>query len=86
NKLYLVDSAGPLNTLGAKQHHVNPEAMGQDMINALVSSEDKVKYSRYLLRSYIEDNRKAPCSDHAIEAREAERDDDEDENLRIHND
>ncbi|MQM22261.1 hypothetical protein Taro_055311, partial [Colocasia esculenta] len=33
-------------------------AVGQDMINALVSGEDKVKYSRYLLRSYIEDNRK----------------------------
>ncbi|MQL87898.1 hypothetical protein Taro_020439 [Colocasia esculenta] len=60
--------------------------VGQDMINAFVSGEDKVKYSRYLLRSYIEDNRKAPHLDHAIEAREAERDDDEDENLCIHDD
>lgn len=33
-------------------------AIGQDMINLLVSEEDKEKYARYLLRSYIEDNRK----------------------------
>lgn len=33
-------------------------AIGQDMINLLASDEDKEKYSRYLLRSYIEDNRK----------------------------
>lgn len=33
-------------------------AVGQDMINVLASDEDKEKYSRYLLRSYIEDNRK----------------------------
>ena len=32
-------------------------AVGQDMINLLASDEDKEKYSRYLLRSYIEDNR-----------------------------
>ncbi|KAK9159503.1 hypothetical protein Syun_005844 [Stephania yunnanensis] len=33
-------------------------AVGQDMINVLASEEDKEKYSRYLLRSYVEDNRK----------------------------
>ena len=33
-------------------------AVGQDMINVLATDEDKEKYSRYLLRSYIEDNRK----------------------------
>lgn len=33
-------------------------AVGQDMINLLASDEDNEKYSRYLLRSYIEDNRK----------------------------
>lgn len=33
-------------------------AVGQDMINMLASEEDREKYSRYLLRSYIEDNRK----------------------------
>lgn len=33
-------------------------AVGQDMINTLASDEDKQKYSRYLLRSYIEDNKK----------------------------
>ena len=33
-------------------------AVGQDMINALTSDEDKEKYSRYFIRSYIEDNRK----------------------------
>lgn len=33
-------------------------AIGQDMINLLVSDEDKQKYARYLLRSYIEDNKK----------------------------
>lgn len=33
-------------------------AVGQDMINTLASEEDKQKYSRYLLRSYIEDNKK----------------------------
>lgn len=33
-------------------------AVGQDMINLLASDEDKEKYSRYFLRSYIEDNRK----------------------------
>ena len=33
-------------------------AVGQDMINLLASDEDKEKYDRYLLRSYIEDNKK----------------------------
>ncbi|KAL5990969.1 hypothetical protein ACLOJK_011875 [Asimina triloba] len=32
-------------------------AVGQDMINMLASDEDKEKYSRYLLRSYVEDNK-----------------------------
>ncbi|KAI3900436.1 hypothetical protein MKW92_009626, partial [Papaver armeniacum] len=32
-------------------------AVGQDMINELVSDEDKEKYSRYLLRSYVEDRK-----------------------------
>lgn len=46
--------------------------VGQDMINQLVSDEDKEKYARYLLRSYIEDNRKtkwcpAPGCEYAIE-------------------
>ncbi|XP_042483690.1 probable E3 ubiquitin-protein ligase ARI8 [Macadamia integrifolia] len=33
-------------------------AIDQDLINQLVSDEDKEKFSRYLLRSYIETNRK----------------------------
>ncbi|CAI9090820.1 OLC1v1025679C2 [Oldenlandia corymbosa var. corymbosa] len=33
-------------------------AVGQDMINALALREDKDKYKRYFLRSFIEDNRK----------------------------
>lgn len=33
-------------------------AVGQDMVNKLASDDDKKKYSRYLLRSYVEDNRK----------------------------
>ena len=33
-------------------------AVGQDMISLLKSDEDKQKYARYLLRSYIEDNKK----------------------------
>lgn len=43
-------------------------AVGQDMISRLASDDDKGKYARYLLRSYIEDNRKvhlgymSPCS------------------------
>ncbi|KAI3911170.1 hypothetical protein MKW92_033379 [Papaver armeniacum] len=34
-----------------------PVAVGQDMVNELVSDEDKEKYSRYLLRSYVEDQK-----------------------------
>lgn len=30
--------------------------IGQNMINLLASNDDKEKYSRYILRSYIEDN------------------------------
>ncbi|KAF3781922.1 putative E3 ubiquitin-protein ligase [Nymphaea thermarum] len=33
-------------------------AVGQVMVNLLASKDDKEKYSRYLLRSYVEDNRK----------------------------
>ncbi|TXG72856.1 hypothetical protein EZV62_001435 [Acer yangbiense] len=47
-------------------------AVGQDMINNLASGEDKAKYSRYLLRSYVEDNRKtkwcpAPGCENAVD-------------------
>ncbi|GMH07609.1 hypothetical protein Nepgr_009449 [Nepenthes gracilis] len=47
-------------------------AVGQDMNNAVASEEDKEKYDRYFLRSYIEDNRKAkwcpaPGCDYAVE-------------------
>ncbi|KAH7404412.1 hypothetical protein KP509_15G024600 [Ceratopteris richardii] len=34
-------------------------AVGEDMVRSLVSDEDRTKYTRYVLRSYIEDNRKA---------------------------
>lgn len=47
-------------------------AVGQDMINLLASKEDRKKYARYFLRSYIEDNRKAkwcpaPGCDYAVD-------------------
>ncbi|OWM72296.1 hypothetical protein CDL15_Pgr018181 [Punica granatum] len=47
-------------------------AVGQDMIDKLASDEDKKKYNRYFIRSYIEDNKKtkwcpAPGCDYAIE-------------------
>ncbi|KAL1536437.1 putative E3 ubiquitin-protein ligase ari7 [Salvia divinorum] len=47
-------------------------AVGQDMIDKLASHEDKEKYHRYLLRSYVEDSRKikwcpAPGCDSAVE-------------------
>ncbi|KAJ8753062.1 hypothetical protein K2173_011830 [Erythroxylum novogranatense] len=47
-------------------------AVGQDMIDALASLEDKEKYHRYFVRSYIEDNRKtkwcpAPGCDYAVD-------------------
>ncbi|CAH2038804.1 unnamed protein product, partial [Thlaspi arvense] len=49
-----------------------PAAVGQDMFEKLASKEDKEKYYRYFLRSYIEDNRKmkwcpAPGCEHAID-------------------
>ena len=33
-------------------------AVDQDMISELASVEDNEKYSRYFIRSYVEDNRK----------------------------
>ncbi|KAG5530865.1 hypothetical protein RHGRI_025726 [Rhododendron griersonianum] len=47
-------------------------AIGQDMIDRLVSEEDKEKYARYLVRSYIEDNPKnkwcpGPGCEYAVE-------------------
>ncbi|GLT87921.1 hypothetical protein SLE2022_059720 [Rubroshorea leprosula] len=47
-------------------------AVGQDMINVLASDEDRKKYSRYFIRSYVEDNRKtkwcpAPGCDYAVD-------------------
>ncbi|CAO2832603.1 unnamed protein product [Amaranthus hypochondriacus] len=47
-------------------------AVGQDMINLLASVDDKEKYARYFLRSYVEDNRKAkwcpaPGCDYAVD-------------------
>ncbi|KAJ6792963.1 putative E3 ubiquitin-protein ligase ARI8 isoform X1 [Iris pallida] len=47
-------------------------AVGEDMISVLAIPEDKEKYSRYLVRSYIEDNRKtkwcpAPGCEFAVE-------------------
>ncbi|GAA0140292.1 ubiquitin-protein ligase [Lithospermum erythrorhizon] len=47
-------------------------AVGQDMVNLLVSDDDKAKYNRYLLRSFIEGNRKtkwcpAPGCDYVVE-------------------
>ncbi|XP_059628610.1 probable E3 ubiquitin-protein ligase ARI8 [Cornus florida] len=47
-------------------------AVGQDMINLWASDDDKGKYNRYFLRSFIEDNRKtkwcpAPGCDYALD-------------------
>ncbi|GLT95588.1 hypothetical protein SLE2022_132620 [Rubroshorea leprosula] len=47
-------------------------AVGQDMIKALACDEDREKYCRYFIRSYIEDNRKtkwcpAPGCDYAVD-------------------
>jgi ariadne-1 len=47
-------------------------AVGQDMIYALVSDEDKEKHRRYFIRSYVEDNRKtkwcpAPGCEYAVD-------------------
>ncbi|CAH8308994.1 unnamed protein product [Eruca vesicaria subsp. sativa] len=49
-----------------------PAAVGQDMFEKFASKEDKEKYYKYFLRSYIEDNRKmkwcpAPGCENAIE-------------------
>ncbi|CAL9213873.1 unnamed protein product [Arabidopsis halleri] len=49
-----------------------PAAIGRDMIDKLACKEDKEKYYRYFLRSYVEDNRKmkwcpAPGCEHAID-------------------
>ncbi|KAK9287938.1 hypothetical protein L1049_016383 [Liquidambar formosana] len=46
-------------------------AVGEDMINLVASDDDKGKYARYLLRSYVEDNRMtkwcpAPGCEHAV--------------------
>ena len=32
--------------------------VGEDMVLSLVSDQDRAKYTRYVLRSYVEDNRK----------------------------
>lgn len=37
-------------------------AVGHDMVDKLASEEDKEKYNRYYLRSYIEDNRKVKAT------------------------
>eukprot|EP00850_Spirogloea_muscicola_P007257 SM000036S13301 [mRNA] locus=s36:396602:401301:- [translate_table: standard] len=47
-------------------------AVGEDMVLSLVDAEHRAKYTRYLLRSYIEDNRKAkwcpaPGCEYAVE-------------------
>ncbi|KAF7143498.1 hypothetical protein RHSIM_Rhsim05G0164700 [Rhododendron simsii] len=47
-------------------------AVGQDIINLLASKDDKAKYNRYFLRSFIEDNWKtkwcpAPGCDYAVD-------------------
>lgn len=39
-------------------------AVGQDMIKELASDEDNEKFSRYFIRSYVEDNRKVSFTDH----------------------
>lgn len=39
-----------------------PAAVGQDMFEKLASKEDKEKYYRYFIRSYVEDNRKVKDS------------------------
>ncbi|EYU39736.1 hypothetical protein ABFS82_06G177500 [Erythranthe guttata] len=47
-------------------------AIGQDMVTNLASNDDKEKYNRYFLRSFVEDNRKtkwcpAPGCDYAVD-------------------
>lgn len=41
-------------------------AIGEDMVLGLVSKEDQQKYMRYLLRSYVEDNRKVNILVHLL--------------------
>ncbi|KAL6194207.1 hypothetical protein ACLB2K_035291 [Fragaria x ananassa] len=46
-------------------------AVGQDMIHMFACDDDKCKYSKYLLRSFVEDNKKtkwcpAPGCEHAV--------------------
>ncbi|XP_047307724.1 probable E3 ubiquitin-protein ligase ARI7 isoform X2 [Impatiens glandulifera] len=47
-------------------------SVGQDMVNLLATDDDKDKYARYVVRSYIEDSRKtkwcpAPGCEYAVE-------------------
>lgn len=47
-------------------------AVGQDMVESLASAEEKQRYSRYLMRSYIESNKRtkwcpAPDCEYAVE-------------------
>ncbi|KAL8544662.1 hypothetical protein ACS0TY_005047 [Phlomoides rotata] len=48
-------------------------AVGHDMVNKLASNDDKEKYNRYFLRSFVEDNRKtkkwcpAPGCEYAVD-------------------
>ncbi|KAK4480202.1 hypothetical protein RD792_013264 [Penstemon davidsonii] len=47
-------------------------AIGQDMVNTLTNIDDRGKYNRYFLRSFVEDNRKtkwcpAPGCDYAVD-------------------
>ncbi|KAK6156448.1 hypothetical protein DH2020_010696 [Rehmannia glutinosa] len=47
-------------------------AIGQDMVNKLASNDDKEKYNRYFVRSFVEDNRKtkwcpAPGCEYAVD-------------------
>ncbi|VFQ70591.1 unnamed protein product [Cuscuta campestris] len=47
-------------------------AVGQDMVNAFATQDDRDKYNRYFIRSFIEDNRKtkwcpAPGCDYAVD-------------------
>ncbi|GBG72276.1 hypothetical protein CBR_g11204 [Chara braunii] len=53
-------------------HSTCSAAVGEDMVLSLASEEDAQKYHRYLLRSYVEDNRKvkwcpAPGCEFAVE-------------------